>query len=433
MSNDPSTTAYDSDHDIMPERPDLVRQLGGFERVLHHYSLEHPRHFCMVAEIMGRKSQQDYRDAFDEIQRRHALLSVYIADDPTTGPGFYKSERPLKVTFTPFAQEPDWRRVVERELATSFPASEAPLMRATVLHGTGRATIVLTFHHSIGDGLSAAFIIQDLMEALDKQYLPPLAKPDALETVAGKRLLGEGEEFDIKPFSEETAKVLRSIAAAPLWRPFEGDAPQVSTVSFDPAFTSLLRDTAKSNGTTVHGAICAAVVCSAGEAIGKDSVTITSAVNLRTVLSIEERVCALLAIVGTVRFPRDVSGNFWKLARQATEELAHARTAGGLLNTIGLVESNVPPTADHILASGLFGSLQYDVIATNLGVLSIPTEVGDLRLESLWGPCIQGRFANERVIGAATINGQLRIVQTTPKHIPSFLDKLRQTLVDACA
>ncbi|MEZ2131647.1 MULTISPECIES: hypothetical protein [unclassified Sinorhizobium] len=447
MSIIPSYARRENLNAVAEEKPGFIRELGAQERLFHYYSAEHPRHFCVVAELAANKDPEDYRAAFAMIQRRHPILSVSVRDDSRHGAGFYRTNRPLKLTFIPFAEEADWRRVVERELATAFPDSDGPLMRVTILHddglhdvefhGAGRATVVLTLHHGAADALSGAYIIQDLMEALNGRPLPPLPVMPPLETIAARRLLN-ADAIAPAPHAEKDAAALRAIADAPLWRPFEGDRPIVSTLAFDRTFTARALHCARENGTTLHGTICAALICSTAADVGKDTFTITSAVDLRAMLDVDQRNCALLVGAGTVRFPlrdRRLTGSaFWKLARQATADLAPARTPEGVVRGLGALEAKLPPaTADSKLASGTMGSLQYDAIVSNLGALPIPTTVGSVRLEAFWGPSVQGRFTNERVIGAASLDGQLRIVQTTPSHIPSFLDDLQRILVEACA
>lgn len=44
--------------------PALLRRFGAFELLLHDYSVEHSRHFCIVAEVESKKSPIEYRNAF---------------------------------------------------------------------------------------------------------------------------------------------------------------------------------------------------------------------------------------------------------------------------------------------------------------------------------------------------------------------------------
>ena len=64
-----------------------------------------------------------------------------------------------------------WEREIERELATRFDARQAPLIRAVLLRQPDKSILILSAHHSIGDGLSMAFAIRDLLQALSGERL----------------------------------------------------------------------------------------------------------------------------------------------------------------------------------------------------------------------------------------------------------------------
>jgi hypothetical protein len=283
----------------MSDLADFVRKLGGVERLLHFYAAEHPWHFCVIAELTGAIDPQAFRPALDQAQARHQMLSVFVADVTGRGPCFFRSDRPIDIKLVPFAEESDWRSVVQHELAAPFSDGEAPLMRMTVLHGADRATLVLTFPHAASDGLSGMHVVQDLMEALSGRSLQKLPDLMPLEALAAKALLPPGASIAPRPLPGIDADALRAIVARPLWRPFEGDRPRVSTVEFDQVFSTLLHRRSKAKGTTVHGALCAALVRSVAQSEGKEAYTITSPVSLRAMLGIEERCCGLLLSAGT--------------------------------------------------------------------------------------------------------------------------------------
>ncbi len=417
----------------MAESEDAAaRPLGTFERVMYLYSEEHPRHFCVAAEIAGATLFGDYRPAFDSVQRRHPALSACIVRDARRGPVIQRTGRPVKLRIVSVEGDRDWRPVMERELSTAFEHDGSPLLRATVLHAADGATIVLTFHHSLFDAIAGASVIEDLMTALGGQPLTPLPALPSLESLLAAALMLPGQSIAPRmPGGMDVAK-LRAIAASPLWRAFEGDTPTVRAIAFDEADTALVRHRSRERGTTLNGALCAAVVCAAAVRRADDLFTITSATNLRPLLGVDARQCGLLVSPGTVRFTSKRTGDFWELARQATRELASAGAGDGLLRVVAGMEACVPACADAALACGLLGSFQYDAIVTNLGALPIRTQVGSLRLEAFWGPAVLGRFTDEQVIGAATVSGRLRLVQTSARHVPSFVSALRETMLDAC-
>jgi hypothetical protein len=401
------------------------------ERFFHLYAREHPRHFCVVAEISGDIDALDFQTAFDRVQRRHPMLSAYIAVDVRSGPSIFHSDRKLPVGVVASTEPGDWHAIVERELRTPFVDSEAPLLRATVLRARRQATIVLTLHHALLDGLSAAVIVGDLLEALNGHELKPLPALSSLEQLLEKALLPHGETIQMRAPAGVDADKLRAIARMPLWRPFEGDRPMVSTVSFSAAETERIRRRCRDESTTVQGAFCAALVRTAAKP-PNEAFTITSPVNARGVLGNVDAHAGFLFSLATVNLSAPFDRPLWDIARKVTDDMADARTNDGVLRFVAAVEAAVPPDADTELACGAMGALAYDAIVTNLGALPLPAEIGALRLDAFWGPSVQGRFRNEIVIGAATLGKQLRVIQTSPDHIEPLLESLRADLLDAC-
>jgi hypothetical protein len=84
----------------------FVRPIGCMERLFHLYAQEHPRHFCTVAEISGDIESLDFRRAFNDVQRRHPMLSAYIADDPQRGVPFSRPTGNCRSRFSPRQHHP---------------------------------------------------------------------------------------------------------------------------------------------------------------------------------------------------------------------------------------------------------------------------------------------------------------------------------------
>jgi hypothetical protein len=304
-------------------------------------------------------------------------------------------------------------------------------MRAIVLRARESASIVMTMHHALLDGVSAVIIVEDLLKALCGYALERLPAPPSVERQLEKALLPDGDAIRMSvPAGLDEAK-LREIARKPLWRPFAGDWPTVSTVSFDAQETQRIRLRSKAERTTAHGALCAALIRCAPH-WQKETYTITNAINLRTALGDADTHAGLMASGITVRFPVTSERPFWDVARQATDDMAFGRSEEGILQTVGMLGGCVPAGADAELACGAFGALAYDAIMSNLGVLALPSRIGSLRIDAFWGPSVQGRFRNEVVIGAAAHDGRLRVIQTSPKHIAPLVKALRDELLNAC-
>jgi hypothetical protein len=140
------------------------------------------KQFVVAAQITGETTTASWRTALDAVQRRHPLLGVCIDGDDSGAPYF----RLLPGLRIPLQIVPEdalqgWEDEMETELSTPFPVEDALLVRAVLLHKAHRATILLTVHHSIADGLSVALIVRDILEVLSGKPLEALPVPQPQE------------------------------------------------------------------------------------------------------------------------------------------------------------------------------------------------------------------------------------------------------------
>src|SRR5262245_8565183 len=231
----------------------LIRPLGGGERFFHLYSHAFPVHFSLVARIEGELDSAKLAAALDQVRRRHPALRVCIVDDAESGPAFYRIDDPIEIHAAPAETTTDWRWVVERELSRPFSAFPGPLMRATALWASDGASIILTFHHAIMDALSGTRILRDVMQALAGESLEVLPTlPPVEEMIAsftsGPVVVREGGSLaDISSRARATAA-----------QPPDRLMANLAITEWDQEETARVLRSCKTNGTTVHGAICAA-------------------------------------------------------------------------------------------------------------------------------------------------------------------------------
>ena len=64
---------------------------GSIERMLWLRDQDHCNHFSMAAEIRGHTTVTMWRNALDQLQRRHPLLNVFIGMDQNSRPVFYQA------------------------------------------------------------------------------------------------------------------------------------------------------------------------------------------------------------------------------------------------------------------------------------------------------------------------------------------------------
>jgi Condensation domain len=382
------------------------------------------KHFVLAAQITGTTTAASWRTALNAVQRRHPLLSVCIDADESGAPYFRflpDLRIPLRIILGDTFQ--GWEDKMETELSTPFPVKDALLARAVLLYESHRATILLTVHHSIADGLSIALVIRDLLEALSGKALETLPVPLPQEDLCPPPTT---QNADLGP-KEHEGPASPSAPGTLLKR--DRSLLRVQSLRLSAELSARLRERSRREGTTVHGALTAALV-SAGRDIHRKwregPVRVVSPVNNRMILGRGDD-CALSIIFPVGSYDPQSSIQFWEIARSVRDDLAEVRTPGGL--------AAVFSGFDQLISSkpGVQGIAQFELqmcacemMVSNLGVLPFEVDFGDLRLEALWGPSVFVGIEGEQMIGAATLGGAIHLLHSSYTPIQSLLETTEQ-------
>ncbi len=385
--------------------------------------------FVMHAQVRGDLSIDIFRPALKAIQARHPLLNVRIVRTGWNALWFKASgvpDIPLRVTQCPSTQ---WTVEAEKELHEAFPVDRGPLVRCTLVqHGPCESTILLAFHHAIGDALSGTYLLRDLLEALAvakegrEPFLEPLAPKEEMnayfpawaQRVSARwlyykfvgRLLGAvlrwgrpaSPEFDRKvPARERRARIV---------------AHQIA-----PEVVERLHEKARLENTTLHGALLAAQVLAIARDLQKPKkllYLIGSPVNLRKQLfpPIGQDVGYFVTIGASLTRAGPTTG-FWPLAREIRASLWHCVERGEpfvypLQHTdLSAVTALMGLTSWGIRIYGcLAGVLNMGGLAlSNIGKVEIETFQESFKLESL-GFAASGSGISPLISFAATIDQQ---------------------------
>ncbi|MGZ2506010.1 hypothetical protein ACVINI_006556 [Rhizobium beringeri] len=405
-----------------------LRALGPQERLMYYYSMRHPRHFCMIGRIAASRMAGDYRRAISAVQARHPLLRVAIKSDADGQPCFYLT-RPSETELVQRNTISHWSGIVQAQLERNFD-DDAALFRATVVFDEAGAELILTFHHAIADGMAAIIVLEDIVMALAGGVLRSGAVPPPIGIAEGKRMARTEPSLRYNP-DFDTRKLL-SIAGMPLWRDFQGDKVAVKTSALNRSVVAALRNVARKNRTTVNSAVCVAAAFSTAGVEQRGEVRVLSAIDLRPLLGLERTACAMGAIAGTIGIAPDSRIGFWEHASLHAEKLKHLRNPENSLQLSAALDETLAPGCDPELASGLLGGLNYDLVVSNLGDLGEVQQIGDVRLEAIWGPAGQGRLLDERFVGVVTFGSEMRLIEARPVHRLSILDDVVRMLTDAC-
>ncbi|MBI4576844.1 MAG: hypothetical protein HY722_11325 [Planctomycetes bacterium] len=244
------------------------RPLSPIEKALWRLSDGASMNFSLMARLRGPLSSGALRAALDAVQARHPLLRVRIASEGggAGAPAF----RPGGVPPLPLREleggEDSWVERMEEEIHRGFPWETGPLFRCVLLrHGAQDARVMLTCHHAVSDGLSAAKLMQELLRvAGEGARLPPLEDRGPVDARLPPQALGAAG------LTLRLRFVLRELwrdrtLGRPAFR-LDHDVPpherrtRITPHRFDEAFTSALLERARRERVTVHGVAAAALL-----------------------------------------------------------------------------------------------------------------------------------------------------------------------------
>jgi len=247
----------------------------GVIRTLHWlFSQTGPRAFAHAIDVTGTTTVEQWRTALDALQQSQPFFCVQIDVDSNNSPYFRRVEGasiPMRVFDGKLGTS--WEAELGKEISTMVAADGAPLLRAVLIHEVERSIFIMTAHHSISNGVSMREALGDLVRSLSGQQLDrrsvlpspeeslgvtsqvPTTHPPVY--VAAKRV--NFIQNYVEPFSNHS-----------LW--------------FDAAFTSRLRERARVEATTLHGALCSALIHAARMNLStrkQDTIRLLSAINSR--------------------------------------------------------------------------------------------------------------------------------------------------------
>ncbi|HTF66621.1 MAG TPA: condensation domain-containing protein [Edaphobacter sp.] len=397
----------------------LLRPLGPSEHYFWLSNQNSAKHFVIAAEVLGDATTEAWISAVAAAQLRHPFLRCSVEYGLDGQPCF--REHPnvsIPLRLVPEEGPATWQVEMAKELTTPIPLSGAPLVRIALLRASGGSTLLLSMHHSIADGISSAFVIRDILEALSGDPLQPLTPTEPQENLCSAAA---------DPLPRPSAPVYP--AATLLRRDVQG--PKVQALKLSKELTTKLRTHAREVGATVHGALVAALTFS-GRQLSRDwlmqPVRVISPVNNRKLLGLKDQ-CTLSIIFPTGAYAPDSEERLWDVARSVTNELAPLRTVEGLsivFSGFRRLMSTSPDVAQ--VAAFELQVCACEGMVSNLGILPFETSFGKFKLESLWGPAVFVGIEGEQMIGVVTLNGSMHLLHTSYTPIPKLLQAMEWTL-----
>lgn len=395
------------------------RLLSGYERVSWLFDQTRCFHFVLAAEISGFATVEQWRAALDAVQNRHPLLSVGINGNNLLEPFFQQvpgMQIPLRIVDGNSLER--WESELETEMALPFQSNQVPLIRAVLIQEHKRVKFILSAHHAIGDGISLSFLIRDLLYALNGKTLDPLLMPASLDSYLAV------ESSTNNAASNRPANVCLVLKGQQF-------KPRVNQLSLSPDLTSQLVARARQEGTTVHGALCAALALTKWKMtphLKRESVKVSSPVSVRKTFNVADD-CVAFFHIKTVAFEPTQDLSFWELARFGKQGLANAKTVEAVADDLTMVRQNFH-NQDAVGAAQIAEVVfVYDFIVTNIGALPYETDFGPFKVESVYGPLFLQGMDGGTTLGIVTANGSLRITSVSRDSGDVPLELLKEFLV----
>lgn len=405
----------------MASGTDVLRALGDFERAFWLMDQTHSVNFAIIAHVRGALDSQVLERALALLQARHPLLGARITD---SGPASFGrgGVPPIPLRETSRGSEDQWRQEVEHELNTPLPWSQGPLVRAVLVRAAEQSEILLTFHHSAGDGRSGMYAMRDLLTfvaslmggapvAAEAVRFPPSIEELSAPHVRGLRAFGRVARF--------LGSTMLAMSRRPGKLPSQSQEVKARTAllhgELSPEEGERLRARCRKESATVHGVLCGAMLRAAAAQL--DGLTQSSKprflscyspVDLRDMFQESVAPGAVGYFLGMgLSFHRvDRSAEIWPLAREVGQRLRTMREDGTIVAATHF-QSRVQKGWD--LKTAANSAPPVTAAVSNLREVDIPGRYGPLALDGVHFSLASHGWGTAPVLTVATYQGRMQL------------------------
>ena len=317
--------------------------------------------------------------------------------------------------------EQQWLEITESELLQKFSGEFAPLCRITLLQTSEQSEwheIIVTFHHAIADGISAIHFVDELLSYYQQLVEGiPIAPKESLPLLPSlenllQKCLSEINSTNFLPTTPNQTSSSPTLL-------IEQTAPVVDRRTrlipreLDQELTSQIKSRCRDEQTTVHGALCAAMILACVQQLSSQEpvlVSCSSSVNLRASCFppvASEYLGCFISNITTIHHA-EPNTNFWELAREChttINQLVHHKVPHFQASNAELLNkyqsSFLAQLAEHNMGRNT------TMHVSNLGQWDLKPSYGSIRLESFYFATGLNLVGTCFWLGTATINQKL--------------------------
>jgi NRPS condensation-like uncharacterized protein len=372
----------------------------------------------IVAHIQGRICLDELQQAWLLLQTLHPLLGVHLEERENAE--FLTSE---DTTLVPVREvmattDTDWQLEALKELQTPFHNfSNAPFARSVLVHSDKHCRLIICLHHCICDGLSATYLLRDILYCLSDQHDRVQQSADNLlmdNLIPSSITLPFWQKATLKtvnflfgsckrPTSKNVAKIPMKKSALLAWHISQKQ-------------TNSLLKASKKNKVTVHTTIATLFLAAQKIVQGEDKgyyEKMYTPISVRNLLRKNvDTTFGLYASESYISYRYDLEKTFWQNGQDYQKELKRTLTDQKAFNSILMANTLLPALLDRILLR-LYRkqTIQFGYILSNLGNLSLAEQYGSLTLDGINGPIGYVQRA-EKTLSVLTVNGKMHFTFT---------------------
>lgn len=387
----------------------MERYLGAFEHWFWLWDQTYPLQFVIVAKLQGQFSPNQLAIALQQVQHRHPMLRVCIAIDETGRPKFIETDGEIPVRWVARTNDQHWQQELELEMTHSFDWQVAPLLRVVILQAGDKSELMIVCHHSIADASSSIYLLRDIVQGLEGKTFErsdlstSLSLEEAFPQLAlAPEVTGEGSLYST------------TISRRP--------QPHVRSAMLSAELTQQLIKRSRTEQTTVHAAISAAFLLALTQQPfrSSDPLQCVHPVNVRSHLSLPmPDAVGLYVNSGVTTHSLEPNSAFWDVARSVKSQLLKTNIAEQLVEDSQTRQATLSKLPNTAAFAKLLQQLTSQLVVTNLGLIEIPQQYDEIRIEALYAPAVLSRNVPQRVVGVSTLGDRmfLTIVFAPPTDV----------------
>jgi len=249
----------------------MNRPLGKFETAQVMTGQAAPFNLVIVLRLSSGPGVKTLQSALAFLHQRHPMLRAGIRQLGKKYCFTIADDTVVCLQSSPRRSDDDWKRQAETELNTPFDLMPGPLFRVRYLvnpEESGVCELVLTAHHAIIDGVSAACLLHELLGLCESLAAGTrVEKPDSLGLYEAAEHMFPARYRNWRGVLEQAAFIGRQIRDGfSFWREIRGiDEPEIKTraqcriltFQLSASLTTRLTRVSVKKGITLNSLLCA--------------------------------------------------------------------------------------------------------------------------------------------------------------------------------